>query len=275
MNAIQGSSISYRYEFDEQPALDQINIEVKCGELLAILGCNGCGKSTLLKHFNVLLPLQQGELTVAGLNVKNPKNRIPLRQKCGMVFQNPDNQFVSSLVSEDITFGLKNYNTPPAEIPERIKLALHMAGLDGCEQRTVHTLSGGQKQRAALAGILALNPDLLLLDEITSMLDPEGREEVLDAIQTLHHKEHKTIIMITHYVEEALLADRVCLMDQGCILAEGSPREILTDPDLLEKAGLLPPLPVRLYFDLKKSGQELPFCPLTEEELVKLLCPLF
>jgi energy-coupling factor transport system ATP-binding protein len=190
-----------------------------------------------------------------------------------MVFQNPDSQFVSTLVSEDVAFGLENYGTPRSEISGRVKNALELVGMAGFENRAPHTLSGGQKQRVALAGVLALSPDIIIFDEATAMLDPDGRREVMEQILRLHLS-GKSLVLISHYVEEAVLADRVYLMHDGEILASGKAREMLTNPALLRATGLLPPLPVRLYYDLKAAGAELPFCPLTNEELVEGLCAL-
>lgn len=275
MYSIVGEHITFSYEPDSDiPILDNISLRVKQGEWLVLLGSNGCGKSTLLKHLNGLLPLQQGTLLVAGLDVTRPEHLPLLHRRCGMVFQNPDNQFVSTLLAEDIAFGLKNYNTPTQEILLRIKQALDDVGLNGYENRSIHTLSGGQKQRAALAGVLALNPELLLFDEVTSMLDPQGRKEILRLIRNLHQERKQTILMVTHYVEEAVWADQVCLMKDGQIFARGTPRTILTDMKLLSQAGLLPSLPVQLYYQLKTQGKNLAYCPLTEEELVNSLCPL-
>lgn len=272
---IQGRDIrfSYEYEDSETLALKNVSIEIKAGELVAILGHNGCGKSTLVKHFNALLPLQRGELSVAGMDVRDGDMLYELRRTCGMLFQNPDNQFVSSLVEEDVAFGLENYEVPAEEIPARVRRALSAVGMDGYEKRAPHMLSGGQKQRVALAGVLAMEPDILVFDEATAMLDPEGRREVLDMIQKLH-REGRTIVMISHYVEEAVFADRVYLIHDGEVLSSGTPREMLTDPELMARTGLIPPMPVRLYCDLQEAGVRLARCPLTDCELVEALtCP--
>lgn len=263
---------SYDCEDGRHRSLDGACITVRDGELVAVLGHNGCGKSTLVKHFNALLEVQKGELTVAGLDAKSEANVWKLRRKVGMVFQNPDNQFVSSVVAEDVAFGLENYGVDSSEIPERVSAALALVGMAGFEMRSPHMLSGGQKQRVALAGVLAMDPDILVFDEATSMLDPDGRREVLSVIERLHAEQGKTIVMITHYVEEAVFADRVYLMHDGRMLAGGTPREMLTDLELLRRTGLTPPVPVRMYHDLKAAGFELPYCPLTNEELAEELC---
>ncbi len=276
MTGVEGKNISYSYLYEggSALALNGVDISVGEGELVAVLGHNGCGKSTLVKHFNALLPLQSGELSVAGLDVAQEKNVWELRRRCGMVFQNPDNQFVSSSVEEDIAFGLENYETPRSEIPGKVAKALHLVGMEGFEKRSPHMLSGGQKQRIALAGVLAMEPEVIIFDEATAMLDPAGRAEILSVIRRLREEEHKTIVMISHYVEEAVFADKVYLIHDGQILASGTPREMLTDQELMKRTGLIPPVPVRVYYELKAAGIELKSCPLTNEELVEEICRL-
>ena len=277
---IKGSRLGFSYFWDGEsiPVFEQANIELKEGEWTAILGCNGCGKSTLVRLMNGLLPLQDGNLSVNGINAGNPANKWELCRTCGMVFQNPDNQFVSSVLEEDIVFGLENAQVPEREVTSKVKAALELVGLEGYEKRSPSSLSGGQKQRAALAGVLALNPEILIFDEATSMLDPKGRREVLAEMKKLRDC-GKTVVMITHDVEEAVLADQVILMgrpngqkDPNTVLAQGSVREILTDSRLLIQAGIVPPMAVRMYEDLKLAGIELNRCPLTKEELAEALC---
>lgn len=272
---IEGKNIGFSYGYDgaDTPVLRNVSLYVAAGELVAVLGCNGCGKSTLVRHFNALLPLQQGSLQVAGLDVSDLSQVWHLRRRCGMVFQNPDNQFVFPVVEQDIAFGPENYKVPQEEIAQRVKEALRLVGMEGFEKRSPHTLSGGQRQRIALAGVLVMEPEVLVFDEATAMLDPQGRQGVLALINRLHGM-GRTVVMITHYVEEAVAADRVLLMGGGEILASGTPREILTDRAKMRCAGLLPPMPVRLYEDLKCAGIVLRHCPLTEEELVEELCQL-
>lgn len=277
---IKGSRLGFSYFWDGEsiPVFEQANIELKEGEWTAILGCNGCGKSTLVRLMNGLLPLQNGNLSVNGINAGNHANKWELCKICGMVFQNPDNQFVSSVLEEDIAFGLENAQVPEREVTSKVKAALELVGLEGYEKRSPSSLSGGQKQRAALAGVLALNTEILIFDEATSMLDPKGRREVLAEMKKLRDC-GKTVVMITHDVEEAVLADQVILM--GCpngqknpntVLAQGSVREILTDSRLLIQVGIVPPMAVRMYEDLKLAGIELNRCPLTKEELAEALC---
>ena len=277
---IKGSRLGFSYFWDGEsiPVFEQANIELKEGEWTAILGCNGCGKSTLVRLMNGLLPLQNGNLSVNGINAGNHANKWELCKICGMVFQNPDNQFVSSVLEEDIAFGLENAQVPEREVTSKVKAALELVGLEGYEKRSPSSLSGGQKQRAALAGVLALNPEILIFDEATSMLDPKGRREVLAEMKKLRDC-GKSVVMITHDVEEAVLAYQVILM--GCpngqknpntVLAQGSVREILTDSRLLIQVGIVPPMAVRMYEDLKLAGIELNRCPLTKEELAEALC---
>ena len=277
---IKGSRLGFSYFWDGEsiPVFEQANIELKEGEWTAILGCNGCGKSTLVRLMNGLLPLQNGNLSVNGINAGNHANKWELCRICGMVFQNPDNQFVSSVLEEDIAFGLENAQVPEREVTSKVKAALELVGLEGYEKRSPSSLSGGQKQRAALAGVLALNPEILIFDEATSMLDPKGRREVLAEMKKLRDC-GKTVVMITHDVEEAVLADQVILMgrpngqkDPNTVLAQGSVREILTDSRLLIQAEIVPPMAVRMYEDLKLAGIELNRCPLTKEELAEALC---
>lgn len=274
-DAINGNGICFSYELDsgEVMALNHVDICIPRGAFVAILGHNGCGKSTLVKHFDALLPLQVGALSVAGLNVRDLGNKWRLRRECGMVFQNPDNQFVSTIVEDDIAFGLENYETPLEAIPALVQDALERVGMSGFELRATHTLSGGQKQRVALAGVLALSPDILVFDEATAMLDPEGRREVLASMHALHAA-GKTVVMISHYVEEAVNADEVYLIHDGEILAHGSPSEMLSNRELMRRTGLIPPLPVRIYYDLLENGIRLPVCPLTDEALVEAICQL-
>lgn len=264
---------SYLYEGSKHRSLDNVSFSVKNGEFVAVLGHNGCGKTTLARHLNALLPVQEGELRVAGLDARAKINLWKIREACGMVFQNPDNQFVSSLVEEDIAFGLRNFGTLEEDIPGIVAKALAAVGMEGFELRSPQLLSGGQKQRIAIAGVLAVDPDIIVFDEVTSMLDPEGRREVLATIEKLH-KQGKTIVMISHYIEEAVNADRIMLIHDGAILGQGTPEETLTDMDLLRRTGLTPPMAVKAYYDLKAAGVELPRCPLTKEELVEALCRL-
>ena len=276
-NLIKINNVEFLYESTEEHGgsrvLKNVSLDIKKGEFLAILGHNGSGKSTLAKHLNAILVPDKGEVLVDGILTSDEDSLYDIRQRVGMVFQNPDNQFVSSVVEEDLAFGLRNFGTPEEQIPAKITAALQAVGMEGFEKRSPHLLSGGQKQRIAIAGVLAVEPQILVLDEVTAMLDPEGRKEVLATVQNLH-RQGKTIIMISHYIEEAVLADRVVMVHDGKVVDEGPPAEILTDMNVLQRVGMLPPTTVRLYYDLKAAGVKLNLCPLSMEELVEEVCRL-
>ena len=265
-------NVSFRYPDAGRDALSGVSLSIEAGSFIAVLGHNGSGKSTLAKLLNAILVPTEGTVTVKGMDTRSEENLLNVRRTVGMVFQNPDNQFVSTIVGEDVAFGLENYGVPENEIPARVAAALAAVDMAGYENRATHTLSGGQKQRVALAGVLALSPDILVFDEATAMLDPDGRQEVLRTIRRLHKEQHKTVVMITHYIEEAIGADRVYLIHNGKMIADGTAREMLTQPELLAAAGLTPPMPVQMYYDLKQAGIVLARCPLTLEELAEELC---
>lgn len=274
MNIITANNINHSYIFAQREikSLKNISFKIEKGKFISIVGMNGCGKSTLVKHLNALIPLQNGELTIASLDCRNNKNIYKIRQKCGMVFQNPDNQFVSTVVKEDIEFSLKNHNIKYDD--KTIDDVLTLVGLKGFEKRDILTLSGGQKQRLALAGILCVKPDIIILDEATSMLSPNSRKEVLDIIQKLHKETDITFIMITQYAEETVNADRIIVMNEGKIIESGVPEEIYSNEELIEKSQISLPYCVKIYNDLKKAGIFLDECPLNNERLVELLCRL-
>lgn len=274
MNIIKANNINHSYIFAQREikSLKNISFKIEKCEFISIVGMNGCGKSTLVKHLNALIPLQNGELTIASLDCKNNKNIYKIRQKCGMVFQNPDNQFVSTVVKEDVEFSLKNYDIKYND--KTIDYALTLVGLKGFEKRDILTLSGGQKQRLALAGILCVKPDIIILDEATSMLSPNSRKEVLDIILKLHKETDITFIMITQYAEETVNADRIIVMNDGKIIENGVPEKIYSNEELIEKSQISLPYCVKIYNDLKKAGIFLDECPLNNERLVELLCRL-
>ena len=239
-------------------SLNGAHLHVSPGEFVAVLGHNGCGKSTLVKHFNALLPLQHGTLTVDGMDAADPANRWALRRKVGMVFQNPDNQFVSTIVGEDVAFGLENYGVPEDEIPARVAAALAAVDMAGYENRATHTLSGGQKQRVALAGVLALLPDILVFDEATAMLDPRGREQVMQTIHHLNKDMGITVVSITHYMEEAAQADRVLVMSNKKIAMYDTVEKVFARaPELLE-LGLSVPQVTKIFLKLREMGVDVP-----------------
>lgn len=277
-NIIDAKNLKYSYPVMEgekpKDALRGVSVIVEKGQFVAVLGHNGSGKSTFAKHINVLLKAQEGTLFVVGLDASDEKNVWDIRRNAGMVFQNPDNQIVSTIVEEDVAFGPENLGVPQEEIQERVQEALGAVGMTGFEKRAPHMLSGGQKQRVAIAGVLAMHPDIVVFDEPTAMLDPQGRKEVMDTIKYLNKEEGKTIILITHYMEEASEADKVFVMTDGIITDEGIPREVFSHQEKLDEAGLMPPLATQVYQDLKKNGIDLGVCPVTLHELVDELCRL-
>ena len=274
MNIININDLSHSYVFAQKEikTLKNISLYINKGEYISIVGKNGCGKSTIVKHLNALIDIQHGEITIATLDCKNNKNLYILRQKCGMVLQNPNNQFVSSVVKEDIEFSLKNYNIDYDD--STISKALSLVGLENFENRDIYSLSGGQKQRLALAGILCVNPDIIILDEATTMLSPNSRKSVLNTLNELHKKTDITIITITQYAQETVDCDRIVVMKNGEVLAQGSPEKIYSNSSLIERAEIGVPYCVKIYYDLKDNGIELSKCPLNNESLVELLCRL-
>ena len=274
MNIIKANNINHSYIFAQREikSLYDISFKIEKGEFISIVGMNGCGKSTLVKHLNALIPLQSGELTIASLDCGNNKNIYKIRQKCGMVFQNPDNQFVSTVVNEDVEFSLKNHDIKYND--KTIDDVLALVGLKGFEKRNILSLSGGQKQRLALAGILCVKPDIIILDEATSMLSPNSRKEVLDIILKLHKETDITFIMITQYAEETVNADRIIVMNDGKIIGSDVPEKIYSNEELIEKSQISLPYCVKIYNDLKEAGIFLDECPLNNERLVELLCRL-
>ena len=243
------------------PVLDDINLEIEAGAFVAILGHNGSGKSTLAKHINALLTPTQGKLFVEGLDTSDPENLLAIRGKVGMVFQNPDNQIVASVVEEDVAFGPENLGIPPAEIRQRVDTALKMVGMYHMREHAPHLLSGGQKQRVAIAGIIAMMPRCIVLDEATAMLDPEGRRETVETIRTLNEKYGITVVLITHHMDEAAQAQRLIVMSGGHIIDDGPPNEVFQHVDTLQGAGLTVPETVRLLYELRKEGLPVPWTP--------------
>ncbi|NLN83322.1 MAG: energy-coupling factor transporter ATPase [Firmicutes bacterium] len=259
-------------EHQEIKALSAVNLTVKAGEFLVILGANGSGKSTLAKHLNALLLPTEGNVIIDGLNTDDEKVLWDIRQRVGMVFQNPDNQIVATIVEDDVAFGPENLGLPPAIIKERVEEALFMVDMLEYRQHAPHLLSGGQKQRVAIAGIVAMRPKIIVLDEATAMLDPKGRQEVMSVIDKLK-QEGMTVILITHHMSEATLADRVVLLDQGKIKAQGTPREVFAQREMMRDLGLdIPPMS-QLAEMLKEAGIIESDDVLDVEDLVKLLCP--
>ena len=248
-------------------ALDDVSLSIGRGEFVAIIGTNGSGKSTLAKHFNVLLQPTEGTVTVCGFNTLDDEHIWNIRQHVGMVFQNPDNQIVAAVVEEDVAFGPENLGVPSAEIRRRVDDALAAVNMTEYAEHGPHLLSGGQKQRIAIAGVLAMKPDCIVLDEPTAMLDPKGRLEVLETIHRLNKEEGITIVIITHFMEEAVTADRVVVMKNGVKLQEGTPREIFTQVDTLKDLGLDVPVAAEAASKLIQKGVDIPNDIITNDEL--------
>ena len=257
---------------NEVKALDGVNLSIEQGEFVAIIGANGSGKSTLARHLNCLLLPTEGRVEVSGLDTMEEKNMWDIRQQVGMVFQNPDNQIVAAVVEEDVAFGPENIGVPGPEIGPRVAKALAAVGMTEYAKHAPHRLSGGQKQRVAIAGIMALEPKCIVLDEPTAMLDPQGRKEIVSTVQKLNKEKQITIVYITHYMVEALAADRVVVMEKGDIRFMGTPREVFSRVDELEALGLEAPLAAKVASELRKSGVKLPSGIITDEELAQALC---
>ena len=255
-------------------ALDHVDLRVEPGEFIAILGHNGSGKSTLAKHINALLTASEGTVWVDGMDVSEEENVIPVRKSAGMVFQNPDNQIIASVVEEDVAFGPENIGVPTEEIWERVEKSLKNVGMTKYRTHSPNKLSGGQKQRVAIAGVMAMEPKCIVFDEPTAMLDPNGRKEVLAAAHELNRKKGVTVILITHYMEEVVDADYVYVMEAGKIIMDGKPREIFSRVEELKKHRLDVPQMTLLAHELRKSGLPIPQGILTREELVDAICAI-
>jgi cobalt import ATP-binding protein cbiO 2 len=268
--------VSHTFETEEGKtfdALKDVTAQIKKGEFTAIIGTNGSGKSTLARHLNALLIPTEGELIVEGMRTSDAGRVWDIRQKVGMVFQNPDNQLVAAVVEEDVAFGPENLGVPPEEIRERVDLALEKVGMTSYRKQAPSMLSGGQKQRVAIAGVLAMKPDCIVLDEPTAMLDPKGRKEVMDTIHELNKTEGITIVLITHFMEEAVTADHILVIDRGVLKMEGTPREIFSQADKVTEIGLDVPVPADLARRLRKKGLAVSEKCMTDEELGEALCP--
>lgn len=260
------NNVSYRYEGAAQNALSGVTMTIEAGEMLAIVGHNGSGKSTLAKHLNGLLLPTGGNVTIDGMDTKNEDALLAIRQRVGMVFQNPDNQLVTTIVEEDVGFGPENLGVPPKEIRDRVDAALESVGMTAYADKASHALSGGQKQRIAIAGMLAMQPEVLVLDEATAMLDPEGRREVLEIVKRLHRETGLTVVMITQFMEETLSCDRVVVMGGGKLQLSGTPREVFRRSAELRALGLDVPETVWLRDALIEGGMPLLGDPMTITE---------
>ena len=252
-------------------ALDGIDMQIRPGEFVAVIGANGSGKSTLARHFNALLLPTEGSVKVHGLDTLDENSLWQIRQNTGMVFQNPDNQIVAAVVEEDVAFGPENIGVPTEELKQRVEEALRAVDMLDYRVHAPHLLSGGQKQRVAIAGVLALGSNCIVLDEPTAMLDPKGRKEILNTVLKLNREQHITVVYITHFMTEAIQADRVIVMDKGKIKFQGTPKEVFSRVEELEELGLEAPLAAKFAFELRKSGVKIPPDIITNEELAEAL----
>ena len=273
-NAIEIRHLAYSYPDDtstEHVVFQDLSLDIEQGSFVAVLGHNGCGKSTLAKHLNAILLPEGGTVTVYGLDTKQEENLLAIRQQVGMVFQNPDNQIVSNVVEEDVAFAPENLGVPSEEIRRRVDEALEAVGMAAYKKHAPHLLSGGQKQRVAIAGVLAMRPKTIVLDEPTAMLDPQGRQEVVSIVEKLSREQNITAILITHHMDEAICADRVIAMDDGKIIADGAPKDVFTKIDLLQSVGLTAPQTTLLLKALDDDGCALPLDALSVDDCAQAL----
>lgn len=271
---IENVSSHYTLEDDTKKiVLDDISLDIRRGEFLAVLGRNGSGKSTLAKHLNAILLPSGGKIWVDGMDTTDEALLYEIRRRVGMVFQNPDNQLVSSVVEDDIAFGPENLGISREEIRARVDEALEAVGLTEYKDRSPHMLSGGQKQRVAIAGIIAMRPDVVVLDEPTAMLDPKGRDEVMETMMLLNKGIHMTVVLITHFMEEAIMADRVCVLSEGKLALLGSPASVFSNEDALQNLGLTLPPAAAIAQGLRKEGYPIPKDCLTMEALAQAIRP--
>ena len=253
------------------PVFENMNLSIQEGSFVAVLGTNGCGKSTLAKHFNSILLPTGGKVYVCGIDTSNEDRIMTVRHNVGMVFQNPDNQIVANVVEEDVAFGPENLGVSSPEIRRRVDTALKQVGMYEYREHAPHLLSGGQKQRVAIAGIIAMEPKCIVLDEPTAMLDPRGRREVIDTVSRLNREKGITVVLITHHMDEAARADRVVVLDKGKVAADGTPREVFSQVELLHSIGLASPETVELCWELNRQGFDLPLDALEPEQCAQAL----
>lgn len=272
---IKTENLHFEYTNDETggkfSVLGGIDLEINRGEFLAVLGHNGSGKSTLAKHFNAILVPTSGKVWIEGYDTSDESVTFDIRRRVGMVFQNPDNQMVANIVEEDVAFAPENLGVPPEEIRRRVDSALEAVGMSAFKKHAPHMLSGGQKQRIAIAGVLAMQPDIIVLDEPTAMLDPSGRREILDAVKKLNREQGMTVVLITHYMDEAVQADRVVVIDNGHIKMDGKPTEVFPQVEQLKALGLDVPQATELIYRLNRAGVKLNPQVLDSEECIRVL----
>ncbi len=269
MSIIKFEKVHFTYPGDQMESLCGVDLEIEKGSFVAVLGHNGSGKSTLAKHMNGILVPTEGRVLVEGIDSADESRLIELRRKVGMVFQNPDNQIVANVVEDDVAFAPENLGVEPGEIRRRVDEALKLVDMYELRRHAPHLLSGGQKQRVAIAGVIAMEPDIIVLDEPTAMLDPLGREEVISTVTRLCREKGMTVVLITHHMDECVGADRLIVMSNGNIAADGKPAEVFADIELMEKEGLTVPETTRLLYDLRQRGMDLPLTALDVESCAK------
>ena len=273
--AIRTEHLKFTYDAQSESGgvmvFDDLNLSIEEGSFIAVLGHNGCGKSTLAKHFNAVLLPEGGSVHVFGMGISDESLLVDIRRTVGMVFQNPDNQMVANVVEEDVAFAPENLGVPSEEIRRRVDEALKLVGMYDYRLHAPHLLSGGQKQRVAIAGVIAMRPRCIVLDEPTAMLDPHGREEVISTIERLNREMGITVVLITHHMTEAIRAQRVIVMDAGRILADGTPKEVFPQVELLESVGLTVPATTKVLYALNQAGFDLPLDALSTEECAQVL----
>ena len=274
-SVIQLENVSFRYPDAEKYALRKITLSIPAGSFTAVLGHNGSGKSTLAKLCNAILLPTEGRVLVEGMDTREEDNLLSVRRTVGMVFQNPDNQIVASVVEDDVAFAPENLGVPPAEIRQRVDDALRRVGMYEFRHHAPHLLSGGQKQRIAIAGVLAMQPEILVLDEPTAMLDPAGRHEVLATVDTLRKETGVTVLLITHHMDECVGADRVLVISGGELALDGTPGEVFAQVETMRSLGLDVPATTETLWELRRSGVDVPLSALTPGECADLLAPLF
>ena len=272
---IQFKDVTFRYPDSPDPVLKNLDLEVEAGEFIAILGHNGSGKSTIAKLCNAILTPTEGTVLVKGLDTRVDATLIPVRRKVGMVFQNPDNQIVASVVEDDVAFAPENLGVEPKEIRRRVDEALRRVGMYEFRLHAPHRLSGGQKQRIAIAGVLAMHPEILVLDEPTAMLDPSGRREVLSTVEDLRRETGMTVLLITHHMDECVNADRVVVISDGAIALEGTPGQVFSQVETMRELGLGVPATTETLYELRKLGVDVPLTALTEAECADVIAALF
>ena len=269
MSIIKFENVHYTYPGDQLESLCGVSLEIEEGSFVAVLGHNGSGKSTLAKHMNAILVPTEGRVTVCGIDSADEERLIELRRNVGMVFQNPDNQIVANVVEDDVAFAPENLGVEPKEIRRLVDEALKLVGMYDKRQHAPHLLSGGQKQRVAIAGVIAMEPKIIVLDEPTAMLDPIGREEVISTVTRLCREKGMTVVLITHHMDECVGADRLIVMSNGSVVADGVPAEVFADIGLMEREGLTVPETTRLLYDLKQRGMDLPLTALDVDACAK------